>query len=34
MLFHECGELGARGMLEQLIKEAGSLYHRLGPPVW
>jgi hypothetical protein len=32
MLFHERGELGAREMLEHLIKEAGSLYDCLGPP--
>lgn len=32
VLFHERGELGAREMLEQLIKEAGSLYDCLGPP--
>ena len=28
------GELGAREMLEQLIKETGGLYDCLGPPVW
>ena len=32
MLLHERDELGAREMLEQLIKEAGSLYDCLGPP--
>jgi len=32
MLLHELGELGTREMLEQLIKEAGSLYDCLGPP--
>jgi len=32
MLLHERGELGTREMLEQLIKEAGSLYDCLGPP--
>jgi hypothetical protein len=32
MLFHERGELRAGEMLEQLIKEAGSLYDSPGPP--
>ena len=34
MFLHQRGELGAREMLEQLIKETGGLYDCLGPPVW